>query len=69
LGIAAAVTGVEGTAFLGGLPHDRRPAGRDEAGEGLPRLHPHAWSGDFDHLFPEDPDCAMLSARIRNCLA
>jgi hypothetical protein len=28
-----------------------------------------AWPGDFDHLFPEDPDCAMLSTRICNCLA
>jgi hypothetical protein len=28
-----------------------------------------AWFGDFDHLLPEGPGCAMLSTRIRNCLA
>lgn len=27
-----------------------------------------AWFGDFDHLLPEGPGCAMLSTRIRNHL-
>jgi len=27
-----------------------------------------AWFGDYDHLLPQGPGCAMLSTRIRNCL-